>query len=91
MVYLNGAEPDGWASQRWQKDLKCQQSWRPQSARDIPKRIYEAFSATLDRPPDELVTLMGHLIAEWKRQAGEVLARFGYRAEWSATAKEVAK
>jgi hypothetical protein len=63
-------------------DLKCQHGWQPQSASDFPRRIYEALSATLDRPPDELETWMGQLIAEWKQQAGEVLTRFGYAADW---------
>jgi aldehyde:ferredoxin oxidoreductase len=63
-------------------DLKCQHGWRPQSATDFPRRIYEALSNTLDRPPEELEILMGHLIAEWKQQAAAVLARFGYKAHW---------
>ena len=63
-------------------DLKCQHGWRPQSATDFPKRIYEALSSTLDRSPDELETLMAQLIAEWKQQAGEVLACHGYTAGW---------
>jgi hypothetical protein len=62
-------------------DLKLQHVWRPQSASDFPKRIYEALSATLDQPPDELANLMGKLIAAWKQQAGEVLTRSGYQAE----------
>jgi aldehyde:ferredoxin oxidoreductase len=63
-------------------DLKWQYGWRPQSAADFPRRVYEALSVTLDRPPDELETLMRLLIAEWKKQAGEVLARFGYSMDW---------
>jgi aldehyde:ferredoxin oxidoreductase len=63
-------------------DLKRQYGWRPQSAADFPRRIYEALSATLDRPPGELENLMELLIAEWKQQAGEVLTRFGYQAAW---------
>ena len=63
-------------------DFKCQHGWRPQSAAEFPERIYEALSSTLERSPEELEILMGQLIAEWKRQAGEVLARFGYRADW---------
>jgi aldehyde:ferredoxin oxidoreductase len=63
-------------------DLKCQFGWRPPSAADFPYRVYEALSLALDRPPDELRALMDLLIGEWKRQAGEVLARFGYEASW---------
>ena len=63
-------------------DLKCQYGWRPQSAAGFPKRVYEALSSTLDRSPEELETLMGQLITEWKQQAGEVLTRFGYEARW---------
>jgi aldehyde:ferredoxin oxidoreductase len=63
-------------------DLKTQHGWRPQSAADFPKRIYEALSSTLDRRPEELETLMEQLILQWKRQAREVLTRFGYTACW---------
>jgi len=59
-------------------DLKRRLGWRPPSAADFPRRIYEALSSALARPPDELRALMELLIGEWKRQAGEVLARFGY-------------
>jgi hypothetical protein len=63
-------------------DLKCQFGWRPPSAVDFPRRVYEALSLALDHPPGELQSLMDVLIDEWKRQAGEVLARFGYEAPW---------
>jgi len=63
-------------------DFKRQFGWRPPSADDFPRRIYKALSLALDRPPDELQTLMDLLIGEWKRQAGDVLARFGYEASW---------
>lgn len=63
-------------------DLKCRFGWRPPSAADLPRRVYEGLSLALDRPPDELRGLMDLLIGEWKRQAGQVLARFGYEAVW---------
>jgi aldehyde:ferredoxin oxidoreductase len=63
-------------------DLKCQFGWRPPSATDFPRRVYEALSLALDRPPEELHSLMDVLIDEWKQQAGEVLARFGYAVPW---------
>ncbi len=43
---------------------------------------YPTLSSLYARPPDDLETLMGHLIGEWKQQAGEALARFGYQADW---------
>jgi hypothetical protein len=63
-------------------DLKCQFGWRPPSAADLPRRVYESLSLALDRPPDELQNLMDLLIAAWKRQAKEVLGHFGYEAPW---------
>jgi len=63
-------------------DLKCQFGWRPPAAVDFPRRIYEALSLALDRPPEELHSLMDVLIDEWKRQAADVMARFGYEAPW---------
>lgn len=63
-------------------DLKCRFGWRPPTAADFPRRVYEALSLALDRPVEELQALMGLLIEEWKRQAGEVLTRFGYEVGW---------
>ena len=63
-------------------DLKSQFGWRPPSADDFPRRVYEGLSLALDRRPDELQALMDLLIDEWKRQAGEVVHRFGYQVSW---------
>jgi hypothetical protein len=63
-------------------DLKCRFGWRPPAAAGFPRRVYEALSLALGRPVEELQALMELLIAEWKRQAGEVLARFGYAVGW---------
>ena len=63
-------------------DLKRQFGWRPPSASDFPHRVYKVLSLTLDRPEDELRSLMDMLIKEWKHQAGEVMARFGYAVAW---------
>ena len=63
-------------------DLKCRHGWRPPAAADLPRRVYEALSLALGRPVEELQALMGLLIEEWKRQAGQVLARFGYDVPW---------
>ena len=63
-------------------DLKRRFGWRPPAAEDFPYRVYEALSLALDRPVEELQDPMGMLIEEWKRQAGEVLERFGYEATW---------
>jgi aldehyde:ferredoxin oxidoreductase len=56
--------------------LEC--GWRPPTAADLPARVFEALSLALDRPADELRMLMGQLIGEWKRQAGEVMYKYGY-------------
>jgi aldehyde:ferredoxin oxidoreductase len=63
-------------------DLKCQHGWKPPAPGDFPRRVYEALAAPLGRPPEELERLMGMLIEEWKRQAGEILSRFGYQKTW---------
>jgi hypothetical protein len=63
-------------------DLKCQFGWRPPTAADFPHRVYEALSLALARTPEELESLMDLLIGEWKRQAREVMARFGHGASW---------
>jgi len=58
--------------------LEC--GWRPPAAADFPDRVFEALSLALDRPAAELRALMDGLIAEWKRQAGEVLNKYGYES-----------
>jgi hypothetical protein len=63
-------------------DLKCQFGWQPPAAEDFPKRVYEALSLALEHSPEELQSLMKMLIGEWKWQAGEVMARFGYEMTW---------
>jgi hypothetical protein len=44
--------------------------------------VYEGLSRVLGQPPEELERWMELLIAEWKRQAGGMLARYGYDAGW---------
>jgi aldehyde:ferredoxin oxidoreductase len=61
--------------------LKGEYGWEPPGAGDLPRRVYEALSIALERPVEELQALMGMLIAEWRRQAGATMARFGYE-DW---------
>jgi len=63
-------------------DLKIKLGWHPPSAQDFPARVFEALSLTLERTPEELRGLMDLLIDEWKRQAGEVMQKFGYQVVW---------
>jgi aldehyde:ferredoxin oxidoreductase len=63
-------------------ELKSRLGWQPPAAADLPQRVYQALALTLERPPDELKGLMDLLIDEWKRQAGDVLLRFGYDVPW---------
>jgi len=83
-IHTTRADLEWFAQVFWAQsiDLKCRFGWRPPSAGDFPRRVYQALSLALDRPPDELRALMDLLIGEWKRQAGDVLGRFGYEAPW---------
>jgi len=83
-IHTTRADLEWFAQVFWAQSvgLKWKFGWRPPSAADFPRRVYEALSLALDRPPDELQALMDLLIGEWKRQAGEVLARFGYEVRW---------
>lgn len=58
--------------------LKLELGWQPPAADDLPERVFEALSHALDRPAADLRTLMDQLIAEWKRQAGEAMCKYGY-------------
>ena len=64
--------------------FKLELGWRPPGAVDLPGRVFEALSGALDRPAAELRILMDQLIGEWKRQAGEVMFKYGYEqpANW---------
>lgn len=78
------ADLEWFAQNYWAQsiDLKRRFGWCPPGADDFPHRVYEALSLALERPVGELQWLMGLLIEEWKRQAGDILARFGYEAGW---------
>ncbi len=58
--------------------LKLAHGWRPPLAEDFPARVFEALAPTLGRPIAELYELMNQLIAAWRRQAGAMLAKYGY-------------
>lgn len=83
-VHTTRSDLEWFAQAFWAQsvDLKCRFGWRAPSASDFPRRIYEALSQTSGHSPDELVFLMDLLIAEWKRQARQVMARFGYGVAW---------
>ena len=83
-IHTSRADLEWFARAFWAQsiDLKCQFGWRPPTAADFPRRVYEALSLAMGHPPDELQSLMDMLIGEWKRQAGEVMARFGYDVPW---------
>jgi aldehyde:ferredoxin oxidoreductase len=79
-IETNRGDLEWFAQAFWAQsmDLKRDFGWQPPAAQDMPRRVYEALSLALERPPEELERLMGLLIEEWRRQAGDVLARFGY-------------
>ncbi|MBN1977063.1 MAG: hypothetical protein JW918_06645 [Anaerolineae bacterium] len=83
-IRINRADLEWFAQGYWAQsiDLKCQFGWRPPSAADFPRRVYEALSQALGHTPEELQSLMEMLIEEWMQQAGDVMARFGYEAAW---------
>ncbi len=58
--------------------FKLELGWQPPTAADFPTRVFETLSLTLNRPVAELRELMDDLIAEWQRQAGQVLYKYGY-------------
>ena len=58
--------------------LRLELGWRPPTASDLPERVYEALSLALERSPGELRELYAQLIAEWKRQARDVMYKYGY-------------
>jgi len=58
--------------------FKLQCGWQVPGASDFPDRVYDALSQALGRSADDLRDQMNVLIAEWKRQAGQVMYKYGY-------------
>ncbi|MFN2230987.1 MAG: aldehyde ferredoxin oxidoreductase N-terminal domain-containing protein [Anaerolineae bacterium] len=63
-------------------DLKAQHGWRPPSAADLPRRVYEGLELVLEQPVAELMRWMDMLIEVWVDHARERLHKFGYDAKW---------
>jgi hypothetical protein len=83
-MHTTRADLEWFAQAFWAQsiDLKCQFGWQPPTAENLPRRVYEALALALARTPEELQSLMEMLIEEWRRQAGEVMERFGYEPTW---------
>ena len=64
----------------WARSIafRLEQGWRLPSVEDYPIRVFETLAQALGRPEDELRSLMGLLICEWKRQAEEILYKYGH-------------
>ena len=73
-------ELEWFAEAFWAQSIafRLELGWRPPRAGDLPQRVYEALSLALERPPGELRALYAELIAEWKRQAKDVMFKYGY-------------
>ncbi|MCJ7548536.1 MAG: hypothetical protein MUQ30_02515 [Anaerolineae bacterium] len=63
-------------------DLKRQYGWRPPTAHDLPRRVYEGLQLVLAQPIAELTRWMDLLIDEWRTQAEAVMSKFGYETGW---------
>ena len=73
-------ELEWFAESFWARSIafKLASGWRPPSAADIPARVFETLAQALGHPPATLRTLMDQLIEEWKRQAGDLLYKYGH-------------
>jgi aldehyde:ferredoxin oxidoreductase len=63
-------------------DLKRQYGWRPPTAQDLPRRVYEGLQLVLEQPVAELTRWMALLIDVWRAQAEAVMGKFGYETDW---------
>jgi aldehyde:ferredoxin oxidoreductase len=85
-IEMGRGELEWFAEAFWAQSIafRLEMGWQPPEAADFPGRVYEALSEALGRPAAELRALMDQLIAEWKRQAGGVLFKYGYEqpASW---------
>ncbi|MGD9374286.1 MAG: aldehyde ferredoxin oxidoreductase N-terminal domain-containing protein [Anaerolineae bacterium] len=58
--------------------FKLEHGWHPPSVDAYPDRVFEVLSPAVSRPESHLRALMTQLIAEWQRQAGAMLYKYGY-------------
>ena len=79
-IEMSRGELEWFAEAFWAQSiaLKSEFGWQPPAAADLPGRVFETLSLALERPVDELRALLDQLIVEWKRQAGEVMHKYGY-------------
>ncbi len=61
-------------------DLKLKHGWKPPTADQFPYRIFEAVSQAISHPPERCKEMMDILIDEWKRQAKQLMSKYGYEA-----------
>jgi aldehyde:ferredoxin oxidoreductase len=63
-------------------DLKIKHGWEPPSADQFPDRVFEAVSQAISHPPERCKEMMDLLIEEWKRQAKQIMSKYGYEMPW---------
>jgi aldehyde:ferredoxin oxidoreductase len=63
-------------------DLKIKHGWEPPRADQFPYRVFEAVSQAISHPPERCKEMMDILIDEWKRQAKQIMSKYGYEAPW---------
>jgi aldehyde:ferredoxin oxidoreductase len=63
-------------------DLKIKHGWEPPRADRFPFRVYEAVSQAISHPPERCKEMMDLLIDEWKRQAKQIMSKYGYEVPW---------
>ena len=79
-ITANRMELEWFAEAFWAQSIafKLECGWQPPDAASFSLRVFEILAQVLDCPVEEVRVLMDMLIEEWKRQAGDVLAKFGY-------------
>jgi len=83
-IHCTRTDLEWFAQAFWAQSMvfKCELGWRPPSATEFPRRVYEVLSQVLARPVEQVQQLMAWLIQIWMRQAAQVLHRFGYVPPW---------
>jgi aldehyde:ferredoxin oxidoreductase len=78
-IVVDREELQWFAEAFWAKSIafRLDCGWRPQSAADLPNRVLETLSRALERTIAQVTFLMDLLIDEWKRQASEVMYKYG--------------
>ena len=83
-IQLTTSELKEFARTFWAQSINLKNKfwWQPQNANQFPERVYEALGLNLNRPIEDMKSLMENLIDEWKKQTANILQDYELPVNW---------